>query len=448
MLLSMLSPIALGMMSEIPPNTNGNAVPGPGVGEQQLPVAPGANVVPGVPGAVDTNAPASEQSSPILANVPIEDTRFYVVDPARPEERVMGLQLREALHRGRQVDTLQSQLHQSQNQNTSLLARAEAAEAQVAVGQRQRDVVAALEGLGMTSQVGTQNLSGGNVPPAGQPPQVPGVQQTPAPGTVDPALAILQQGWRTDDGIPGAYGLTPGTGVDPSATPQGTLTPQGTTVPPVAPGPVGQTVPPAQNQIPLDPQALATQLLPILDHLVEQRMATVQGNLQNANQEGMQQLRQEALNRDNITSTVQNARAMRSETLTQQGVSQESITNILDLEDMSRVLERQAEGLIAGGQVELGRQKFAQAGQLQNQAITARTEAAMNHRQNQAYNTFQATIETDPYAALGVQAPDEGALPMDLKDPAAIQAAIQDNYNKAAQLVESRDRIERTAGVM
>lgn len=461
MLFSMLSPIATAIMSEIPPDS-GNAATATGVGGQQLPAQPGgpaggtpapADSTPagGVAG-VDPNAPAGGQPSPPLANIPIEDGRFYVTDPARPTERVMGLQLKEALHRGMQVDTLQSQLHTTLNQNRTLLGRAEQAENRLAEITRQQDVAATLASMGVpTQQTGAQPLGGGPAPPV-QPTQTPGVPQTPPQGTEDPALALLRQQWAAEGvDTAGAFGFRAGEpGVDPNAqNPALGVNPSGVTpgVPaPGVPAPPNQPVPQTQNPAILDPQQFAQSLMPVLSALVKQEMQPVLAQVQTANVQGLQQLRQEWANRDTIASTFDDARSMRSQTLIQQGVPEEQVRNILDLEDMTRVLERQAEGLMDQGNIEVARQKLAQAGTLQQQAIDARTAAQVSHQSNQAVQQFQQNVEHDAFAAHGVERPQD--LPEDLKDPKAIQDAIANNFNKAAELVEARDRIDRTAGVM
>lgn len=439
MILSSLSPVIWAIMSEIPQGT-GNAVSGPGVNGQPLSAPSGGTETPGGVVGVEPNAPTGGQPSPPAANIPIEDGRFYVLDASRPDEGVMGLQLREAMHRGLQVDNLTSQLHNTQNQNTTLLQRAEAAEAQLAEINRQRELTTSLTQLGFGPQQGGVQPNPGSAPmPQGQ-----GVAPIPQQGTDDPALALLQQQWRQDDGLPGAFGLPEGAPADPNAVPQGTVDPNG--VPQGTIQSPGQPVTQTQNQPILNPAQFAESLMPVLDRMVQQRLSGVTQQLNSANQQGFQNLRQEWANRDSISTALNDSRNMRSATLQQQGLPQEQAKNILDLEDMSRLLERQAEELITAGNTVAGRQKLVEAGTLQSQAITARTQAQVNFQNNQAMNTFEQQIETDPFAALGVTEPGEMA--NNLTDPKAIQLANDTNFNKAAELVESRARIDSTAGVM
>jgi len=402
----------LAILSEIPAGTgnaapSGSAPPGPQQTAQGTPGVAGVNPAGTLPGP---------QPSPQPASISVEDAMFYVLDPKRPEEtRFAGLQLREMAHRGLQVDRLQGELHTTQTAAQNAIQRAEAAEAQLAQIQRQDDVLSTLKNMGMLT--GQQ----ANPLPTQQPGQsgLNGVNQQPPVGTA----AGLDEWGLPDSNIPGAYG------VDPNQ-------------------PVQQPAPQAQNVAPENAQQLAETLLPLLDRLITAKIGDVNSLIQQQTQAGIQQLRQERATEDQIASTLTNTRQMRGQELLKLGLAADRTKNILDLEDMSRVLEREAEGLIATNTQEnimLAREKLQQSEGLKSQAINDRATAQIDYQQNERTRRFEAQIETDPYAALGVE--DTGEVDLNLTDPLKIQEANQGTFSKATELVMARQRQDNAAGV-
>jgi hypothetical protein len=317
-------------------------------------------------------------------------------------------------HRGLQVDRLQGELHRTQTAAQSAVQRAEAAEAQLAQIQRQDDVVKTLKSMGVLA--GQQaNPSPGQQPVAG----LNGVNAQPPVGTA----AGLDEWGLPDPNIPGAYGVNPNQ-------------------------PAQQPDPQQQNVAPDNMQQLAETLLPLLDRLVTAKLGDINSLIQQQTQSGFQQLRQERATEDQIASTLSSTRQMRGQELSKLGLDAERTKNILDLEDLSRVLEREAEGLIATNTQEnimLAREKLRQSESLKTQAINDRATAQVEYQQNERTRIFESQIESDPYAALAVEGP--GEVDFTLTDPMKQRQVNQNTLNKATELVIARDRQDRSAGV-
>lgn len=430
-MLSWLTPL-LSIMSEIPAG-NGNAVPNGSVSGGAAPKFPGLHGVSSG-GAVSSPGGASEgatavpavaptqsgQPSPQDANIAIEDTRFYLTDPNNPESRLVGVQLREAIQRGRQVDTLQSQLHTTQNLNKTLSEQLEAASARLKEYETEAAVAAQLTRMGVSSPASGQQQVG--VPnPQGTQPQ----QQS----YLDMANQI-----NAGEGTAAAYGF----GTDPGV---------GTVDPAQQQTQGNPPVPEGQNSVFSDPQELAKQLLPVLDQLVAARVGNIQEQVQQQTQAGLDNMRQERAVQDQIGNTLQATRQVRAQALANLGIADDSSRNILDLEDMSAVLQREAEGLIGlGGQqnVALAQDKLRQAATMQQQAVNDRVQAQISFNNTQRQRQFDTQIENAPFAALSVEETTEPNY--DLRGPREIAAANQAKLNKALELVEARSRIDGSTG--
>ena len=131
-LLQLLPFLSTGRIPQLgsPVQTTGPGTPGT--------PAPTADPPAQIPGQTPAQAPAQPDGSPGVeppasadpaAASPqlgtIAPTTYYMLDESRPDERILGTQIREAIHRARQVDTLQSRLHQAENERNTLRTQLE-----------------------------------------------------------------------------------------------------------------------------------------------------------------------------------------------------------------------------------------------------------------------------------------------------------------------------------
>jgi len=423
MLTAFLAPL-LSMMSEVP-GRQGNAVSSNGV-SSDAPSFPDLSRrsndnVSGNDGVGD-DAPPNPQPSPRPTSQTIDDATFYVMNPNDPEgSRVVGLQLREAAHRAKQVDSLQSQLHQRENENATLQQQLAQVKAQLQEMNTQRIVAEQLS----RSPVSPQQPSAANAQAQTQAPQ----QGVPPQGTQQSDSLADGGDWDIGGGTQGVYGY--------QEPPSGQL--QGPQAP--AQQPLAQT----QNVATSDPQSLASQLIPIFRQIVREEVGDVKGLVQQETQSGFQQLQQERSLQDRIANTFNAARDTRAEDLRKLNVADDRIRNILDLEDMSAVLNREAEMLAGqpGDNIATVQAKIRDAATLQSQAATERANAIVSYQQIEKQRQFETEFETDPYKALDIEEPDAN---YDLTNPNEIEKANQRSLQAAIQMAEGRERVDASVG--
>ena len=140
---------------------------------------------------------------------------------------------------------------------------------------------------------------------------------------------------------------------------------------------------------------------------------------------------------------------MRSQGLQNLGMDPGIIRNTIELEDAARVLEREAEGLLATNtpnNIIMAQEKIRQAAQYSDRASKNRVDAQMSFNTGQQQRVFDAAIETNPYQALGIEQPNTPDL--NLKDPRDIARANAESLSLATKLVQERDRLDRSTGRM
>ena len=397
---------------ETPPNT--------GVGGDK-------QVDAGVPvgGAV-----APGQPSPQPATTVIDEAAFYTIDPNNPDlARVVGAQVREMAHRGRQVDGLQSDLHTTQNERDALQQQLTTATAELQILRTNQVVATQLAQAGVSQQA--------QPPPA--PVTPPSVLPQQGQGTVEPpdVYERMAADWSPGNAPPPtAYGYT---GQEPPGQP------------PSVPG--QQTQLPVQPQqgaaLVNDPRAFAQELLPVISQLVKAELGNIPQLVQQQTQSGFQQLQQDQQARTQVANTLSQGREQRAQGLRDIGMDPGVIQNTVELEDGARVLEREAEGLLATNTPEnvvMAQEKLRQAAVFTSTASNNRVQAQMTYQNGQQQRQFVSQIETNPYQAVGMQPP----LPPDytLTEPRAIANENANKLNMAMKLVEDRERLEGAAGRM
>lgn len=154
-MLDLLSLIANATMTEVPQGDGGTAS---GEGAQKGTANAGDNTGAG---GVGTEASAPGAASPKTGK--IEDTVFYAgVDPRDPDKRLLGSQVREAIHRAEQVDQFQGDLHKAQNAHKELQAEIDIlreSNEDMKMRQRLQDI-AGLQTGGQQTGVGDGSQSG------------------------------------------------------------------------------------------------------------------------------------------------------------------------------------------------------------------------------------------------------------------------------------------------
>ena len=409
--LSAIKPISMHIMSEIPTDPAGtgsavgNGVQGAGL---DFPGLKKQDDQTGDPSSA-TPAPKNGQPSPQGANTVIDDAAFYILNKNDPKgSRTVGLQLREAVQRGRQVDQLQSERHTWENENQALKEQRVADQARIRVLETEAAVREQMAQAGV------------GVAPQNPAPVVPQNQQ----GVLTPQGTLQPDPWSYEDGTPGAYGYTP--------------------QPPVPQGNVQQPVPQPQNTASPDPQGIAQQLRSIQDQLAA--IPNIEELVRQSTQAGFQQLQQERAVQDQVSGTLQANRQVRAEALHRLNVDPAEATNILDLEDMAAVFERASEDLLAAGDQNSlagAQKKLRDADLMRTQAIEKRTQAQMAFQSGEEQRQFEQNFETAPFAAAGVE---EQEVDYNLTKPQDITAANRANAQNAVDMAVARARIENTTG--
>lgn len=425
-----LFPVIASIMSRNPGGQKGNSVSDSGVGEQA--------------GQQDTGdqsgqqASGEKQTSPTALVSPLQDAQFYALDPNDPESRVTGVQLREAVNRARQFDGLQSSHHRLQNQYEQAQQEIEKLRNAVSEYQTASAVQRRLSEIGFDdalNQGSSYNQAAGNQMQSGV------TQQPPGQGTQDGSM---------DDW---GYEADTGEGFDMQYDEYGR---------PII-GQAGQSRNPAQQGqhrqagannpgAPISAETLARNLLPVFEKLIDSKLTPALQRFEQQSQQRIQQLERGMQDKEEIASAHAVNRNMRKSELVKLGLDDEQVTNILDYHDMSRTYERSAEELISEAQKQTDpQQRAALLNQAKEQmkhstefhakAARAEAEAIANHEKLAKRQQFEANIETNPFAAVGVEEPE---VDYNLKDPKEIQNQNQDAVNRAIQMAEGIARMEST----
>lgn len=376
-------------------------MPGPGEGT----AAPEANAEPTAtapaPGSegVPTPAPDGGAASPTTVGE-IEDNVYYLVDPSRPDERLLGSKLRESIHRARQVDNMQSSLHKTQ-----IELEAVKTQLTVAQGQNQEFVDNArlqnqLANMGVTAQA-----------------------QTPAPGYQTPAPATPTDEW--------------GLGLDPLGTGQ-------------SPAPAPATGQPQNSPLP-NP----TEFLQLVDNrvkeLVDQRLGNVNDSVANAVGQSVGLVEEQRSAREMATRTFATSREADAQSLRNIGVDETEISRILDMGQQA--LERHQEASLlmgitgpdAANSRELARLALVEGQRLNSVAAEARAQAYIAWETKKVQIEAQQVLEGDVYAGVdmtGIASETPGERLYLQKD---VDAARKRNLDKAKEIMNAQSRVRAAA---
>lgn len=352
-----------GTVPNMPGPGEGTAAPGTAAANAEPTATPGAEVsqataaAPGIDG-VQTPAPDGGAASPTTVGE-IMDNVYYLVDPSRPDERLLGSKVRESIHRARTVDDMQSRLHKS-------LTELEAMKTQLTVAQGQNKefvdnarLQEQLANMGVTAQA-----------------------QTPAPGYPTPAPAT-PIGNPTDE-----WGL----GIDPLGTGQ-------------SPAPAPATGQPQNSPLP-NPTEFLQLVENRVNELVDQRLGNVNDSVATAVGQSVGLVEEQRSAREMATRTFATSREADAQSLRNIGVDETEISRILDMGQQA--LERHQEASLlmgitgpdAANSRELARLALVEGQRLNSVAAEARAQAYIAWDTKKVQIEAQQVLEEGGYAGV------------------------------------------------
>lgn len=396
------------MSTQTPQGQEGGTVPNTAGTEGGTP-APGANAQPATtqPGTPPASAPGSEgvqppapvggAASPTLGE--IGDDVYYLVDPSRPDERILGSKIRESMHRARQVDNMQSRLHTSQTELVAL-------KTQLVESQAQNQQFA--ETARLQQQLGDMGIS-----PQGQTP-VTGYQP---PGTPPTPIVNPGDGWGLGDDV------------------------------------LGTGQPPSQNSALPNPEEFLRLVDDRVNSLMNQRLGNVNDNISQVVGESVGLVEEQRTAREIATRTFATSREADAASLRAIGVEETEISRIIDMGQQS--IEKHQEAAIlmgvtgpdAANSRELARLALVEAQRLNTVAAEARAQAYLEW-ENKKVQRDAAEILKDGYGGISMEdMPSGSAAENRLQKPDDIEAAKKRNLAKAKEIVAGQTRARAAAGL-
>jgi hypothetical protein len=379
--------LSLMMMGETPPKTGEGVSAGAG-SEAGGTVAP--NTSPGVP------APESDPKALSPSQAVIEDTVYYAVDPNRPDERFLGTQVKEAMHRVKTLNNVTGELDRTRNALKESNTERDALRAQM-------DEITA--NMRLQKQLSEMQVQ----------PQQRGTSQLSS-----------QQQQQSDD----AWLLGNDLAGNPPAQIPAYLT---------------------------DPAQFRQFLQEAVSTEMDQRGMTQDGYKQQL-AEYQAGSEEERAARDQTSRTLRQSRELASEGLRNIGVEETEIARILDMEQQSSLKHREAELLMSVTGVtpaeraqsfELGQLALTEAQQLLTAASTARAKAMNDWNAGKAKRDAELLLENDAYVGPimeGMTTGDPDAVrEMDGRKAAVINKTTLD---KAKEIAAEQRRIREAASVL
>lgn len=358
--------------------------------KETVPDKPGAGAADVATGGVPPVESGGEQPSPTMGE--ISATTYYRVDPARPDERVLGTTIREAVHRARQVDSMQSNLHKTETERNNLQTELETAHAE-------------LRSINDTLRFKEQfdKMSGNQgVPPASE-----------APPGVPPEDQYL-------------YSDTPAT----------------------------QT--PPEQRTPVTGNELANLTISDLRSLIREQVQSDQSERQTENKTEMAQNLAAMAEDRQLRETFERNRSRHMEIRAQQlrdiNVTDSEIRRILDMQEQARLKEREAELLldITGPEresaLQLSELVFGEANTLFDSVVQARTDALMQYERERPQREAADLLERDAFAGVEIPENMENADAARTFNPTEIAARNKAANEKAKEISREQRRKREAAG--
>lgn len=339
-------------------------------------------------GGVQAQASAGAQEVPKLSE--ISDTTYYMIDPNKPNERVLGTQLREALHRAKQVDNMQSNLHKTQAERDQLRDKLQNTDLELKQLQEQVRIQEQLKALGYSQAQPNKQVSDYN--------------------NTDEYLFNEQQQQ------PDSQQQQQQQGVD-VASPD-----------------------------------FFRKIQDMINESVGKAFEPVQQQIHSVTAEGLSDYQQERQTQDTIFRAIQQHEEQQAQDLRSMGAAETEIQRILDMERTATIKARAAEELLGAtgperdNSVSLGAIRWGEADNLRAEAMKARLAIAMAYEKTKPQAEAQQMLETGAYAEPileGLSTDPEEARKFKQED---IDADRKEKLKRAKQLAAEQNRYMQATG--
>jgi len=422
--------LALLLLGRIPPTQagTGNQTGSGGAAPQ---TGGGGNAAPAQGGLPPGSPPAPVPAPPGI----IQPQEFYTLDEHNPDRRFTGVQVREAITRAGQYDTLQSEFHRQGNELTNERQARVTAEQQLSEIQEQERLANYMQGMGYGSQAQPGS------PQAQLPNQSqPQTQQQPA------QQAGVQSGADAGDDWLANYGF------QPSGQPEGPGAAPGQGAPNQQPGSQG-TVPQANSAPSMnDPRQLSLMMKAIIDDSLSKTLTPMQQQLPQLVNAAVNQRFTQQAQRDNVRDSFRAGREQLSTDLNQKwGVDPTRSKDIIDKMSLSQANYEEASTLLKASYADdnqraqasqLADQKIAQGNMFFNSAVQDGIQAAQEGQSTRYQQEAQQQLMSGDYVDMGDMAEPN----RNVWDPRSVDQQNTANLQKAMEIAETQGRLQAVAG--